>query len=115
MNFPQPQAAYNVSKAGVAHLAKCLAAEWAVHGIRVNAILPGYADTILNEGDGIAFARDIWNARNPLGRMMAVDEITGPVICLCSQVGGAYVNGAEWIVDGKIFHALLGGNDGLNY
>lgn len=101
VNFPQPQAAYNVSKAGVSHLAKCLAAEWAVHGIRVNAILPGYADTILNEGDGIAFARDIWNQRNPLGRMMALEEITGPVICLCSQVGGAYVNGAEWVVDGE--------------
>ena len=33
-NFPQPQAAYNISKAGVSHMTRNLAAEWAVHGIR---------------------------------------------------------------------------------
>jgi NAD(P)-dependent dehydrogenase (short-subunit alcohol dehydrogenase family) len=69
VNYPQPQAAYNVSKAGIAHLARCLAAEWAVHGIRVNSISPGYMDTILNEGDGLERARGMWNERNPMGRM----------------------------------------------
>ena len=101
VNVPQPQAAYNVSKAGVAHLARCLAAEWARYGIRVNALAPGYADTILNEGEGISEHRRVWNERNPLGRMMSVEEVGGPVVCLCSEVGGAYVNGAEWVVDGK--------------
>lgn len=38
----------NASKAGVIHLAKSLAAEWAPHGIRVNTISPGYMDTALN-------------------------------------------------------------------
>ena len=47
-NYPQPQAAYNASKAALLSLKYSLAAEWAVHGIRVNSISPGYMDTLLN-------------------------------------------------------------------
>jgi sorbose reductase len=43
-NFPQPQAAYNVSKASVLHMTRRNLG--AVHGIRVNAISPGYMDTM---------------------------------------------------------------------
>jgi sorbose reductase len=53
VNFPQPQVSYNVSKAGVLHLTRSLAAEWASSGIRVNSISPGYMNTILNEGEGL--------------------------------------------------------------
>jgi len=42
VNWPQPQCAYNASKAAVIHLMKSLAAEWAPHKIRVNTISPGY-------------------------------------------------------------------------
>lgn len=42
VNYPQPQVAYNVSKAAVAAMVKSLAAEWAHAGIRVNSISPGY-------------------------------------------------------------------------
>lgn len=41
-NMPQPQVSYNVSKAAVLSMKDSLAAEWAVHGIRVNSISPGY-------------------------------------------------------------------------
>jgi sorbose reductase len=41
VNFPQPQIAYNASKAAVLHLTRSLAAEWARHGIRCNSISPG--------------------------------------------------------------------------
>ncbi|KAJ5296106.1 hypothetical protein PENANT_c021G03998 [Penicillium antarcticum] len=99
-NFPQPQAAYNASKAGVAHLTRNLSAEWAVHGIRVNSISPGYMDTILNAGDGLADIRKIWDSRCPMGRMGDPEEITGAVVLLCSQRAGRYITGADIIIDG---------------
>ncbi|KAK5058774.1 hypothetical protein LTR84_011038 [Exophiala bonariae] len=99
-NYPQPQAAYNVSKAGVAHLTHNLAAEWAVHGIRVNCLSPGYMDTVLNAGDTLKPVRDIWASRCPMGRMGDVEEITGPVILLSSKRAGRYISGADLRVDG---------------
>ncbi|KAJ5781873.1 uncharacterized protein N7518_010356 [Penicillium psychrosexuale] len=99
-NFPQPQAAYNASKAGVAHMTRSLAAEWAVHGIRVNSISPGYMDTILNAGDSLADVRKIWDSRCPMGRMGDPEEITGAAVLLCSHRAGRYITGADIAVDG---------------
>ncbi|KAJ7666084.1 hypothetical protein DFH06DRAFT_1040903 [Mycena polygramma] len=99
VNFPQPQVGYNVSKGAILQLKNSLAAEWARYGIRVNSISPGYMDTVLNEGDGLAAARDIWASRNPMGRMGDPSELAGTVILLCSPAG-KYVNGADIIVDG---------------
>ena len=99
MNYPQPQLAYNVSKAGVVHMAHCLAAELAVHGIRANSISPGYFDTLLTEGEGLARARAQWCARNPFGRLGDPTEIEGVVVLLCSRAG-SYINGADFVVDG---------------
>ena len=45
VNKPQPQSQYNTSKAGVHHLTKSLAAEWASRGVRVNAVAPTYINT----------------------------------------------------------------------
>lgn len=98
-NYPQPQAAYNASKASLISLKSSLAAEWAVHGIRVNSISPGYMDTILNAGDGIGEARRTWAARNPMGRMGVPEELTGIVVLLCSAAG-SYMNGGDFVVDG---------------
>ncbi|KAH7259405.1 uncharacterized protein BKA55DRAFT_639386 [Fusarium redolens] len=99
VNYPQPQAAYNVSKAALLTLKNCLAAEWARYGIRTNTISPGYMDTILNEGDGISGHRKIWAERNPSGRMGAPCELTGAVVLLASSAG-AYMNGTDIVVDG---------------
>lgn len=99
VNFPQPQAHYNASKASVVNLMRSMAAELAVHGIRVNSISPGYMDTILNEGDGLEKARRIWASRNPMGRMGKPWELQGVVVLLCSQAG-SYVTGADFVVDG---------------
>lgn len=99
VNFPQPQAAYNASKAAVKHMASSLAAEWARHGVRVNSISPGYMDTILNEGEGLRVARDAWNARNTMGRMGNPEELCGAVVLLASRAG-SYINGADIVVDG---------------
>jgi sorbose reductase len=99
VNFPQPQVSYNVSKAALLTLRNCLAAEWARYGIRTNTISPGYMDTILNEGDGLAAVRQIWADRNPSGRMGDPSELTGAVVLLCSSAG-SYINGADIVVDG---------------
>ncbi|KAE9398113.1 NAD(P)-binding protein [Gymnopus androsaceus JB14] len=100
VNFPQPQVAYNTSKAGVLHLARSLAAEWSPHGIRVNSLSPGYMDTILNEGDGLTACREIWTSRNPMGRMGDVEELNGAVVLLCSKRAGRYITGIDIVVDG---------------
>ncbi|KAK9365571.1 hypothetical protein V1509DRAFT_632743 [Lipomyces kononenkoae] len=99
VNYPQPQAAYNVSKSALLMLKSCLAAEWARWGIRTNTISPGYMDTILNEGDGIAEARRTWCERNPSGRMGVPSELTAAVVMLSSR-GATYINGADIVVDG---------------
>jgi NAD(P)-dependent dehydrogenase (short-subunit alcohol dehydrogenase family) len=104
VNFPQPQAAYNVSKSSLLHLKNCLAAEWSRYGIRVNTISPGYMDTILNEGAGLERARNTWSSRNPMGRMGAPQELTGPLVLLCSNAG-SYINAADIVVDGMSNHS----------
>jgi sorbose reductase len=100
VNYPQPQAAYNVSKAGLLHLKNSLAAEWAQYGIRVNSISPGYMDTVLNAGENLRGIREVWASRCPMGRMGHVDELTGVVVLLCSARGGGYITGADVLVDG---------------
>lgn len=97
VNWPQPQSAYNASKAGVKHLMKSLAAEWAVHGIRCNAISPGYMDTALNRSYKTLFNE--WKERTPLGRLGDPDELTGACIWLASSAS-AFCTGSDIIIDG---------------
>lgn len=99
VNYPQPQVAYNVSKSALLMLKSCLAAEWARYGIRTNTVSPGYMDTILNEGDGIAEHRRVWAERNPSGRMGSPSELTGTIVLLASSAG-SYINGSDIVVDG---------------
>lgn len=101
VNYPQPQLAYNVSKAALLHMRNSLAAEWTQYGIHVNSISPGYMDTVLNEGEQLAPFRKVWADRNPMRRMGSPQELTGPVVLLCSDVGGSYINGADIVVDGE--------------
>ena len=99
-NYPQPQSAYNASKAALLSLKSSLAAEWAVHGIRVNSVSPGYMDTVLNEGPGLEAARKVWRDRCPMGRMGRPEELEGVVVLLCAGLAGGYVTGADFVVDG---------------
>ncbi|KAG5356802.1 Sorbose reductase sou1 [Yarrowia sp. C11] len=97
VNWPQPQSAYNASKAAVKHLSKSLAAEWAVHNIRCNSISPGYMDTALNRAYNTLFEE--WKDRTPLGRLGDPDELTGACIYLASEAS-SYVTGSDIIIDG---------------
>jgi NAD(P)-dependent dehydrogenase (short-subunit alcohol dehydrogenase family) len=94
---PQKQCHYNAAKGGVAMLTKSLAAEWAEHGIRVNAISPGYIGTDLVEG--MKSLHPTWQSKTPLGRLGIPSEIAD-VIAFLASPKAAFVTGSDWIVDG---------------
>ncbi|MEH3021832.1 MAG: SDR family oxidoreductase [Pseudomonas oryzihabitans] len=93
------QAHYNTSKAGVIHLTKSLAMEWAERGIRVNCISPGYTATPMNTRPEVADQVKIFEQTTPLGRMAEVGEMVGPAIFLCSPAA-SFCTGVDLIVDG---------------
>ena len=98
VNYPQLQASYNTSKAGVAHLTKSLAYEWAEHGIRVNCISPGYIFTELTSLVREDW-RDKWAEWTPMKRLGRPDELAGAVVYLFSA-SASYTTGAELVIDG---------------
>jgi NAD(P)-dependent dehydrogenase (short-subunit alcohol dehydrogenase family) len=91
--------AYAASKAAVVQLTKALALEWARHGIRVNALCPGYIATPINEDffgtdAGMALVRRI-----PQRRLGRPEDLDGPLLLLASD-HSAYMTGAVLAVDG---------------
>jgi NAD(P)-dependent dehydrogenase (short-subunit alcohol dehydrogenase family) len=100
VNKPQPQAYYNASKAGVHHLTKSLAAEWAARGVRVNAVAPTYINTPLT-----AYAKankpmfDAWINGTPMARLGEPDEIAAVVLFLASDAA-SLMTGSIVQVDG---------------
>jgi len=97
VNFPQAQNAYNASKAGVLHLTRSLAVEWAPFGIRVNSISPGYMDTALNRAFKSLFSE--WERRTPMGRLGDMDELTNGAIYLASPAS-SFATGTDILIDG---------------
>ena len=98
-NTPQNQSVYNASKAGVLHLTRSLAAEWARRGVRVNSISPGYTLTPMNKRPEVAEHLKGFAADTPAGRIAAVDDMVGPAIFLASQ-SSAFCTGVNLLVDG---------------
>jgi len=91
--------AYVASKAAVTHLTKALALEFSSHGIRVNAIAPGYFETDLNRQllqseKGRALIEGI-----PLKRTGNYSELDGALLLLASQAG-SFMTGTVIAVDG---------------
>jgi sorbose reductase len=100
VNYPQSQASYNSSKAGVVHLTKSLASEWAKHGIRVNCISPGYTiTTLVNTIPGVAELLPLWTNLTPLGRLGQVDDLKGAIVFLASKASD-FMTGHDLIIDG---------------
>ncbi|HZA44360.1 MAG TPA: SDR family oxidoreductase, partial [Rubrobacter sp.] len=99
-NHPQPQAAYNASKAGVITLTKSLAGEWASRGIRVNCVSPGYIRTPLTElGMSKSEWAEVWLSSTPMGRLAEPYEIAPAVLFLASDAA-SYATGTNLVVDG---------------
>jgi len=97
-NTALTQVFYNSSKGAVSNLAKGLAAEWAPHGIRVNALSPGYVNTDQTAGMDKAI-RDHQAHNIPLKRFAEPHEMTGQAILLLSD-HASYMTGGEYFVDG---------------
>jgi NAD(P)-dependent dehydrogenase (short-subunit alcohol dehydrogenase family) len=91
--------AYAAAKAGLIHLTRVLAMEWARHGIRVNAIAPGYIETEMN--------RDFWSTpagkrlvdRIPQRRVGQPADLDGPLLLLASDAS-RFMTGSVLVVDG---------------
>jgi NAD(P)-dependent dehydrogenase (short-subunit alcohol dehydrogenase family) len=98
-----PEAAYVASKAGVIGLTRELGSQWGRHGVRVNAIAPGFFPSEMTEGlAGPGGEAPEWLAREtPLGRLGRPDELGGAVVFLLSAAS-SFVTGETLLVDGGL-------------
>ena len=98
---PQETAGYNSAKAAVIMLTKSLAVEWAPHGIRVNAIAPGYMVTPpvikLQQEDPERWK--FWLSRIPMARAGDPNELQGAAVFLASKAS-SYMTGNVLVIDG---------------
>lgn len=92
--------AYTAAKGGIRNLTRAMAAEWAVSGLQINAVAPGYIHTEMTQPlvDDVEFNSWICK-RTPAGRWGTVGDLTGPVQWLASR-GSDYVNGQTIFIDG---------------
>ncbi len=103
--------AYAVAKAGVLHLTKCAATDLAQHGIRVNAVQPGFINTNIFTASmempaelvdtAKAMIAQMSSQAQPVARGGQPDDIANAVAFLCSEAAG-FMTGASLIVDGGI-------------
>jgi NAD(P)-dependent dehydrogenase (short-subunit alcohol dehydrogenase family) len=98
VNRPQWQPGYNASKAAVHQLTKSLAAEWAPHGVRVNALAPGYVKTEMAPVDEPQFRRH-WIEDAPMQRYATPAEL-GPSVVFLAADASAFMTGSILVLDG---------------
>ena len=95
---PMQTVAYNTSKGGLINLTRALAAEWAQHNIRVNALAPGFFPSKMSAGVLKLIDKQII-AMTPLGRLGGDEDLMGPAIFLAADAA-SYVTGQILSVDG---------------
>lgn len=92
---------YNVAKAALIHLTRCLASEWGHNGIRVNALAPGIIKT--------QFSQALWDSPHssgviksyPIPRIGEVNDITGAALLLVSDAS-SFITGHALVIDGGL-------------
>lgn len=94
----QDTAGYNAAKGGLLALTRELAAKWAKHNIRVNAIAPGFFSSRMAD-KVIAHARATIEASTPMGRIGAPGELKGVAVFLAAEASN-YITGQTIVVDG---------------
>lgn len=97
VNIPQKIAHYTTSKAGVLHLTRSLAVEWAPYNVRVNCISPGYIATELVKS--LTEYLPTWTERTPMGRIGNPEDLIGAYVYLASDAS-AWTTGSDIVVDG---------------
>ncbi len=97
VNTPQAQASYNTSKAGMIHMTRSMAAEWAEYGIRVNTVSPGYTLTEMTQT--VPEYHEGWSELTPMKRLCEPEELVGGVIYLVSEAA-SFTTGHDLVIDG---------------
>ncbi len=97
-NFAPTLSIYSSSKAALMSFTRSMAAEFARHGIRVNAIAPGPVDTDMMRNNPQE-AIDQMVGGTLMKRLATPDEMVGAALLLCSDAG-SYMTGTVVIVDG---------------
>lgn len=96
------RSSYGIAKAGIIHMCKMLAIEWAEHGIRVNSVAPGAVITPSRQ----ALAQDanhaaVRMARIPMKKLCSIDDIAAAVVYLSSPPA-SYITGQTLVLDGGV-------------
>jgi NAD(P)-dependent dehydrogenase (short-subunit alcohol dehydrogenase family) len=95
------ESVYCITKAGIAHLTKCLAVEWGQHGIRVNAVAPTFIHTPGTEAvlSDPQFRADVVERIAALHRIGEPSEVAGAVVFLASSAA-SLITGHTMLIDG---------------
>jgi NAD(P)-dependent dehydrogenase (short-subunit alcohol dehydrogenase family) len=99
LRVAQQVPAYAAAKAGLIHLTQALALEWARHGVRVNALAPGYIETGLNREFFASEAGQALIRRVPQRRIGRPEHLDGALLLLASDAA-TFMTGAVLAVDG---------------
>jgi NAD(P)-dependent dehydrogenase (short-subunit alcohol dehydrogenase family) len=91
---------YSATKAAVLNLTQNLAREWAPHGIRVNALSPGFFPAEQNRRVLTPDRQESILRHTPMGRYGEPHELAGAVLLMASPTAGSFLTGANLVVDG---------------
>lgn len=96
------RSAYNASKHGLIGLTRTLAAEWGGHGVRTNAVCPGWVKTEMDHVDQThgTYTDDDITGRIPMARFASPDDIARAVLFLADPAQSGFINGHTLTVDG---------------